>query len=290
MPELPNFDPHDFKAGQPIDNPYFPLKEGLTYHYRGEALNDADKLVPSPDNQRVQHVFKQIDGVQALVVYDNVYLNGLQQEATQDYYAQDVHGSVWYLGEYESEFVRDKHGKIIKVSHEGSWEAGVNGAKPGYIMPAHPKVGFAYFQEHAPGVALDSAKVTATDLTLNVQGKVYRHVVLTQEFTPLEPTVSDYKWYAPGVGMVLEREYTNGKLDAFSYFVGVTPNGGTSVGTLDHGVPSDGAVQLASVPPWAPGHDAGGEVAGAETSAYLGIPPVFPVGGHAPMVDLPSLF
>jgi hypothetical protein len=289
MPELPKFDPHDFKPGQPIDNPYFPLKEGFTYHYRGKALNDADKLVPSPDNTRVQHVFKQVDGVQALVVYDNVYLGGLKQEATQDYYAQDVHGNVWYLGEYESEFVRDKHGKIVKVSHEGSWEAGANGAKPGFIMPAHPKVGFAYFQEHAPGVALDTAKITAVDLTLNVQGKVYHHVVLTQEFTPLEPTVSDFKWYAPGIGMVQEREFTSGKLDAFSYFMGVTPNGGgPTVGALDHGALRDEAVQLTAIPPKAPGHDAAGGVMGAPTLAYLGMPPVFPV--DTPSVDLASLF
>ena len=226
-PRLPRFDPHDFKPGQPIDNSYFPLKEGFTYHYRGKVLNDADRFVPSPDNARVQDVHKQVDGVEALVVYDNVYLNGLQQEATQDYYAQDVHGNVWYLGEYETEFVRDEQGKITKVSHEGSWEAGVGGAEPGYIMPAHPKVGFSYFQEHAPGLALDSAKVTATGLTLNVRGKVYRHVVLTREFTPLEPTVSDFKWYAPGVGMVLEREFDRGELDAESRFIGVTRNGGS---------------------------------------------------------------
>src|SRR5689334_535360 len=240
MPELPRFDPHDFTSGQPIDNPYFPLKEGFTYHYAGKAQNDAGQLVPSPDNMRVQHVHKQVDGVQVLVVYDNVYLNGLKQEATQDYYAQDVHGNVWYLGEFETDFVRDKHGKVVKVTHPDSWEAGVNGAKPGYIMPAHPKVGFDYFQEHAPGVALDGAKITAVDLTLNVRGKVYHHDVLTREFTPLEPTVSDFKWYAPGAGMVLEREYTNGQLDAYSYLAGIVPNGsGPQVGMLDRSAPGE---------------------------------------------------
>src|SRR4051794_6895227 len=199
MPELPKFDAHDFKAGQPIDNPYFPLREGFTYHYAGKAQDDAGRLVPSPDNMRVQHVHKQVDGIDVLVVYDNVYLGGLKQEATRDYYAQDVHGNVWYMGEYETSYTRDKHGKIIKVSHESSWQAGVDGAKPGFIMPAHPKVGLDYYQEHLPGVALDSAKITAVDLTLNVQGKVYHHVVLTREFSQLEPTVLDYKWYAPGV-------------------------------------------------------------------------------------------
>ena len=183
MPELPKFDPHAFTPGQPIDNPYFPLKEGFTYHYRGQAWNDNNQLVPSPDNTRVPHEHKQVDGIQALVVVDNVYMGGYLLETTNDYYAQDVHGNVWYMGEYGSEFTRDKSGKVIKVSHEGSWEAGVGGAKPGYIMPAHPKVGFDYYQEYKPGVAVDSAKITATGLTLHVNGKVYHDVVLTQEFS-----------------------------------------------------------------------------------------------------------
>ena len=225
-PQLPRFDPHDFKPGQPIDNPYFPLKEGFTYHYPGKLLNDAGKFVPSPDNVRVQHVHKQVGGIQVLVAYDNVYLNGLLHEATQDYYAQDVHGNVWYLGEFETDFVRDKHGKVIKVIHPDTWQTGVNGAKPGFIMEAQPKVGDDYFQEHAPPTAVDTAKVTAVGLTRNVGGKVYHEVILTKELSTLEPGVVDFKWYAPGVGLVLEREFTNGKLDAFSRFGGITPNGG----------------------------------------------------------------
>src|SRR3954452_5919985 len=110
MPQLPKFDPRDFNPDQPIENPYSPLKEGFTYHYAGRAQNDAGQLVPSPDNMRVQHVHKQVDGSQVLVVYDNVYLGGLKQEATQDYYAQDIHDNVWYMGEFETSFIRDKHG------------------------------------------------------------------------------------------------------------------------------------------------------------------------------------
>src|SRR3954469_20637434 len=120
-------------------------------------------------------------------------------------------------------------------------------------MPAHPKVGFDYFQEHASGVALDSAKITAVDRTLNVQGKVYHHVVLTREVSRLEPTVLDYKWYAPGVGMVLEREFDGGKLDADSRFVGITPNGGgAKVGALDQGAPGRDGVRLVALLPAEP--------------------------------------
>jgi hypothetical protein len=191
------------------------------------------------------------------------------------------------MGEYETSYTRDKHGKIIKVSHESSWQAGVDGAKPGFIMPAQPKVGFDYYQEHLPGVALDSAKITAVDLTLNVQGKVYHHVVLTREFSQLEPTVSDYKWYAPGVGMVLEREFDGGKLDAYSYFTGTSSNGGgTGASALDHG---DG-IRLAALAPWQPAGHSAGALSVGEAIAYTGLPAAFPVDGHAPPLDLASLF
>jgi hypothetical protein len=289
-PHLPRFAPSNFRPGQPIDNPYFPLREGFTYHYAGKALNDAGKFVPSPTDARVPHVHKQVDGIQVQVVFEKVYLGGLLQETTQDYYAQDHHGNVWYMGEFETSFIRDKHGNVTRTSHEGSWEAGVNGAKPGFIMPAHPTVGFSYFQEHAPPVALDTAKVTATDLTLNVRGTVYHHVLLTREFTQLEPTVLDFKWYAPGVGNVLEREFTNGKLDAELHFTGITPNDGSKLAALYHGAPGHGMVQVAAVLPREIGHGAPGSVTIAQPVAHTGVPAAFPVDGHAPLPDLTTLF
>src|SRR3954452_5510116 len=142
MPELPKFDAHDFKAGQPIDNPYFPLKEGFTYHYAGKAQDDDGRLVPSPDNMRVQHVHKQVDGIDVLVVYDNVYLGGLKQDATRDYYAQDVQGNLWYREEYETPYTRVKHGKKVTVSHGTQWQGVLDVALTVFIMPAPPKVGF----------------------------------------------------------------------------------------------------------------------------------------------------
>ena len=258
MPELPKFDAHDFKAGQPIDNPYFPLREGFTYHYAGKAQDDAGRLVPSPDNVRVQHVHKQVDGIDVLVVYDNVYLGGLKQEATRDYYAQDVHGNVWYMGEYETSYTRDKHGKIVKVSHESSWQAGVDGAKPGFIMPAQPKVGLDYYQEHLPGVALNSAKITAVDLTLNVQGKVYHHVVLTREFSQLEPTVSTTSGTPPGSAWCSSGSSTAAGWTRTAASSAITPNGGgAKVGALDQGAPGREGVRLAALAPWGPAGLAG---------------------------------
>ena len=290
-PQLPQFIPSNFRPGQRIDNPYFPLREGFTYRYAGKVLNDAGKFVPSPDHMRVTHLHKQVDDIQVLVVDDNVFLNGLLEETTQDYYAQDVHGNVWYMGEFETDFVRDRNGKVIKVTHPDSWQGGVNGAKPGFIMLAHPSVGADYFQEHAPGVALDTAKVTAVDLTPTVEGKVYHHVLLTKEFSRLEPTILDFKWYAPRIGMVLEREFDNGKLDAESRFVGITPNqSGTQVGALDHGAPDQERTELAVVLPQGLGNDAAGAMTMAKTMAHAAMPVASPADGHAPLPDLAPLF
>ena len=109
------------------------------------------------------------------------------------------------MGELTTQVVRDRQGKVVKVTHEGSWEAGVNGAKPGLVMKAHPRVGDDYFREHAPGVALDSAAVTTADTTLSDHGRTYHHVLVTKETSALDPGVVEFKWYAPGVGLVLSR-------------------------------------------------------------------------------------
>ena len=140
-------------------------------------------------------------------------------------------------------------------------------------------------------MALDTAKVTAVDLTLTVEGKVYHDVLLTKEFSRLEPTIFDFKWYAPRIGMVLEREFDNGKLDAESRFVGITPNqSGTLVGALDHGSPGQEGTQLAAVLPQGLGNDAIGAVTMVKTMAHAGMPVTFPVVGHAPLPELAALF
>ena len=137
-------------------------------------------------------------GVVARVVRDTATANGRLVEDTFDYYAQDRKGNVWYLGEATTEYENGK-----PVSTEGSWEAGVDGARAGIVMPAHPRVGRRYRQEDYPGHAEDAAKVLSRDEQVDVPAGHYRHVLLTKEFTPLEPRVLEYKLYARGVGPVL---------------------------------------------------------------------------------------
>ena len=182
------FDPHDFVAG--VDNPFFPLTPGTVLTY-----SDGTEI----DRVEVTHDTRNILGVVATVVHDRVSVDGALTEDTFDWYAQDHAGNVWYLGEDSKQFDNGQ-----QVGTEGSWEAGVNGAKAGIIMLAHPEVGDAYAQEDAPGVGQDRARVVAEDKTVRVPFDTFEDCLKTLETTPLEPGAREYKYYARGVGVVLE--------------------------------------------------------------------------------------
>jgi hypothetical protein len=147
----------------------------------------------------VTHSTKQIMGIKCVVVDDRVWAHGKLSEKTFDWYAQDKKGNVWYFGENSKEY--KKNGK---VSTEGSWEAGKDGAKPGIIMPADPKVGKTYRQEYYEGKAEDMARALKLDGSATVPYGSFNHVLVTNEWTPLEPSVAEHKYYAPGVGNIME--------------------------------------------------------------------------------------
>jgi hypothetical protein len=184
-PYTPNIDPADFV--REIDNKYFPLKPGTTSVYAGNAERD---------EMAVTHTTKQIMGVECVVVNDRLWEDGKLIEQTYDWYAQDKEGNVWYFGEATKEY------KEGKVSTEGSWEAGVDGAKPGIMMQANPKVGQSYRQEYYKGHAEDWAQVVNLDEIVKVPYGSFEHVLVTKEWTPLEPNLVEHKYYAPGVGPV----------------------------------------------------------------------------------------
>jgi hypothetical protein len=141
---------------------------------------------------------KQILGITATVVHDQVKQGDEVVEDTFDWYGQDAQGNLWYLGEDTKEF---ENGQVATT--EGSWEAGVDGAQPGIILPAAPAVGQAYRQEYYGGHAEDNAIVLSVDELIGVKAGQYDSVLMTKETTPIEPDVVEYKWYAPGVGVVL---------------------------------------------------------------------------------------
>jgi hypothetical protein len=179
-------------AVRPIDNPYFPMAPGSRWVYRETATDGSKQRVVVKVTHRTRLI---ANGVRARIVRDIVSERGHVIEDTYDWYAQDVRGNVWYLGEDTKEY---ENGKV--VSTKGSWEAGVNGARGGLIMPAHPRPGMQYRQEYLAGEAEDKARVVS----------VFEDSVLTREWTPLEPKRFEYKLYARGVGTVLELSVPSG--------------------------------------------------------------------------------
>jgi hypothetical protein len=182
----PHINPADFSTT--IDNEYFPLKPGTTLVYQGNRVGT------TPDEMAVTHHTKKVMGVECVVVDDRGYEAGKLIEGTFDYYAQDKKGNVWYFGEDTKEY---KNGKV--VSTKGSWEAGVDGAKPGIIMQAHPKVGQSYRQEYYEGEAEDMAKVASLNESVAVPYGSFDHVLVAKEWTSLQPVFSGKKYYVRGV-------------------------------------------------------------------------------------------
>jgi hypothetical protein len=174
-----------------VTNPWFPLKPGTTFVYSGEEDGNGGRDVVTVTGRT-----KVIEGVRCTAVSDRVYLHGHLAERTTDYYAQDARGNVWYFGEATAEL--NKAGQV--TSREGSWQTGVNGARAGVFMPAHPKVGQSFRQEYLKGHAEDHFAV------VRVSGRS----LLTKEWSPLEPGILDHKFYAHGTGLVKEETVKGG--------------------------------------------------------------------------------
>jgi hypothetical protein len=197
------FNAANFPAMPRVDNTWFPLLAGSTWKYTGTRDGE-----PTRDTVVVTTATKLINGVQCVVVQDNLYKSGHLGERTTDWYAQDNGGNVWYLGEATAEL--DDAGKVTNT--EGSWEAGRQGAQPGIFMPANPVVGQTGRQEYFRGQAEDHFRVL--NLSAPISGVPGTHAtsgLLTEEWTPLEPGVLDHKLYAKGVGTVKEESVRGAK-------------------------------------------------------------------------------
>jgi hypothetical protein len=191
-PYNPIINPADFVAQ--IDNQYLPFTPGTTFIYEGETEDGKERI-----EVEVTHETKEILGVTCIVVRDRVWVDSELVEDTFDWFAQDKDGNVWYFGEDSKEY---EGGKV--VSTEGSWEAGLDGAKPGIIMKANPQVGDAYRQEYYEDEAEDMAEVLSLNESISVTYGSFENCLKTQEWTPLEPDIVENKYYAPGVGVILE--------------------------------------------------------------------------------------
>jgi len=197
----PAINPADFNS--PKANPYYPLRPGTVSRYRG---SDGGKRFN--EQVTITHQEKNIQGARATVVLDVLRRadGGTIAEKTHDYYAADSQGNVWYFGEATATY--DRSGNVI--SREGSWQAGVDGASAGLIMPADPKPTDAYRQEFYAGHAEDQAWIVQRNATATVPYGTFDKVVRSFEWTRLETRVVSVKFYAPGLGIVREHDVAGG--------------------------------------------------------------------------------
>ncbi len=189
----PSFDPANFATT--IDNPWYPLAPGTTFTYEGKQEDESVVDVFAVTDKTIL-----IEGVTCVIVDDRLSVDGVLAEKTFDYFAQDRDGNVWYLGEDTHEL--DDNGKV--TSTEGTWRAGVDGAQPGIFMEATPTIGHTFAQEIYVGHAEDHFEVISLSEAVTVPFGSFQDVLLTHEWTPLEPDVVGGKEYAKGVGLIKE--------------------------------------------------------------------------------------
>jgi hypothetical protein len=195
-----------------VTNQYYPLVPGTTYQYESDTPDGLETTTI-----QVLTGTKTINGVVATAVRDQVFLAGELIEDTEDWFAQASDGNVWYLGEDTKEYA---NGQV--VSTEGSWEWGVNGALPGIIMWADPAahLGEEYRQEFLRGEAEDFGKVVAVDQSVTVPHGRFTGCIKTEDWSALDPTVRENKFYCPDIGFSLETNLQGGER---MELMGVTP-------------------------------------------------------------------
>ena len=198
--ERVDLNPADFTTR--IDNPYWPMKPGSRWIYRETDTEGTKQRVVVTVTNKTKRI---ANGVKARVVHDVVTENGKLVENTYDWYAQDSAGNVWYLGEDTKEY---ENGKFR--STKGSWEAGVDGAQAGIIMPAEPKAGVSYRQEYYAGKAEDKARIVSAKEQAEVPAGHFRKALMTRDVNPLESKILEFKFYARGVGPVLAISVSGG--------------------------------------------------------------------------------
>jgi hypothetical protein len=186
-----------------VTNPYLTLIPGTVFEYRSQTPSGVET-----SRVEVSHETRAIQGVQATIVHDQVFLDGELTEDTFDWFAQGADGTVWYLGEDSKEIDR---GQV--VSTEGSWEWGVRGALPGVVMWADPSahVDTEYRQEYSKGVAEDLAIVVGLDESVQVPWGDRSGCLKTSERNALESGSVEFKYYCPGAGLVLETDQGGGQ-------------------------------------------------------------------------------
>lgn len=203
LPEgLPDVEQAVFTNPTNITNLYYGPPAGTTYIYiAGEVGEDPEEEIRIDRRTTT----KVVMGVTCIIQHDVVSIDGIIIEDTDDWLAQDDEGNIWYFGEDSKNY--DDEGNFL--DSEGSWEAGVDGALPGYWLPIDPTVGQSYYQEFYEDEAEDQAEVISIDETVTIELGTYEDCLVTKDINPFEMGVYELKYYAPGIGLILEEKYEN---------------------------------------------------------------------------------
>lgn len=208
----PVFEPDNFVDPETIGtsvapNPYFPLVVGNGWVYAKTVIDDEGDEVVETVRVTVTDRTKLIEGVTCREVHDVAREDGQVIEDTDDWYAQDHEGNVWYCGELARNYAtyagdRPEDPELVDI--EGSWKAGRDAAKPGIVVLALPRSGDIVRQEMALGDAEDVAEIVDTAASETTPAASCAGTcVETREYTPIEPDVFERKYYAPGIGQIL---------------------------------------------------------------------------------------
>ena len=195
--QLEDFNPDNFDDSTNIDNQWLPFKPGMQYIYEGVTEEGGD-IIPHRVVFTVTDLTKVIDGVRTVVAWDRDYSSGTLEENELVFYAQDIAGNVWHLGQYPEVYER---GELIEAP---AWITGIQDARAGIVMKAEPSLGtLSYSQGWGPAVNwTDRAQVAQVGQHICVRVDCYEDVMVIDEFSQDEPGAFQLKYYAPGVGNV----------------------------------------------------------------------------------------
>jgi hypothetical protein len=194
-PYDPGVKPSDFAKS--VTNRLLPYPPGARWVYNATTSEGVERI----EVEVLTETKRVAWGVDSTVVRDTVYVDDEKVEDTKDWFAQHADGSVWYMGEDTAEY---ENGEI--VNHEGAWEAGADGALPGMLMPASPAVGQSFRQEYYEGEAEDFAEIVALDASVTVPAGSWTSCVKTHETSLIDSSLSEFKYYCPGIGLALVEE------------------------------------------------------------------------------------
>ena len=205
----PDLDEDEFVEG--VDHLFLPFLDGATWVYEVMTAEGLEEVTVTVTGDT-----KEIDDIECIVVQDVVTLDGELVEDTFDWFAQHEDGTIWYMGEIAKNF---EDGELVDI--EGSWLAGEDGGQPGMLMMGVPTVGTTYRQELLLTEAEDAATVLATNQTVTIGLGTFTGCLKTADFSPLEPDALEYKYYAPGIGLILEEDQETGeRLELVSFTPG----------------------------------------------------------------------